>query len=94
MAAERFVGVPDIGGEGRGLFIVAERDKHRGAAVAGREGMDGQFTKSPPEGDEAISRDLLIAENQELMPGQRLLDGLDLLLCQVSAEVDAGYIGA
>ena len=56
--------------------------------------MDGQFTKPPPEGDEAISSDLLITKNQELMPCQRLLDGLDLLLCQVSAEVDAGYLGA
>ncbi len=92
--AERLVGMPDVGAERRIGFIVAKFDQHRDVLVAGRERMHGQFAEPAAEIHQVLRADVLVAEDDELVLDQGVLDGAADLIGDWLAKIDAGDLGA
>ena len=89
---ERLVGMPDVGAERRIGFIVAKFDQHRGVLVPGRGGC-GQFAEPAAEVHQVV-RAVLVAEDDQLVLDQRVLDGVAHFVGNWLAKIDAGDLSA
>ena len=94
LLAERLVRMPDVGAERRVGLVVAELDQHRDVFVLRRERMHGQFAEPAAEVDQVLRADVLIAEDEQLVLGQRVFDGVAHLVGHRLAKIDAGDLGA
>src|SRR3954466_4439547 len=86
--------MPDVSAERRIGLVVAEFDQHRDVFVPRREWMDSEFAESAAEVDQVLRVDVLIAEDQQLVFGERILDGVALFVRHRPAQVDARDFGA
>ena len=59
-----------------------------------RERMHGQFAEPAAEVDQVLRADVLVAEDQQLVLGERVLDGVAHLVGHRLAKIDAGDLGA
>ena len=87
--------MPDVGAVGRGLFVVAKLDQlGRVLAFVRRERMHGEFVEAAAEIHQVVGRDVLVAEDDQLVLDQRGLDRLELFVRQLAAKIDAADLGA
>src|SRR5262249_14764532 len=80
LAAERFIRMPDVGGERRLVFVISEFDEDRCLLVVWGERMNSQFAEPPAEIDQIVGRDLLIAKDDQLVLDQSVLDHIECLV--------------
>ena len=92
--AERLVGMPDVSAERRIGLVVAKFDQNRDVFVLRRERMHSEFAEPAAEVDQILRADVLVAEDQQLVLGQRILDGVALLVRHRLAQIDTGDLGA
>ena len=86
--------MPVLAGDAFGIGISMDRQDLGVSVRAGRVRVDVQVTKMPAEGFLLIKIDLLVAEEQHLMFGQRRVQIVDLLIAQCSGKVDTRNHGA
>ena len=90
LGAERLVGMPDVGAERRRGLVVAELDQlRRVLAFVRRERMHGQFAEPAAESHQLLGGDVLVAEDDQLVLDQRVLDRRELRVRKRLAQIDA-----
>ena len=72
--------MPDIGTEGRRLFIVSKFDQLGGFLLVRRERVYRQLAKASAKLDQIFGRDILVSEDDQLVLDQRILDRFELLV--------------
>src|SRR5215831_494924 len=80
LCAKSLIRVPDIGAERRDLLIVPKFNQLGRFFLIWSEGMDGQLAKTPAKVDQIFGHNILVAEDEELVLDQRVLDGVELLV--------------
>ncbi len=91
--AERFVGMPDVGGED-GVVLMVVEDEHFGQVFEVRhERMDREFAELLAEGDVLFGRHLGVAEEQHFVVHQRLVNLQRGCVAHGLREVDAAHFG-
>src|SRR5262245_3128818 len=80
LGAKSLIRVPDISAERRGLLIVSKLDELGCFFLVWRKRMNCQLAKTPAEVHQIFGRDDLVAEDEQLVFNQRLLDGVKLLV--------------
>ena len=89
------VGVPALAIGARRILVGIDLHQRRIVALMGRGGMDVQFAELAAEGEMLLRRDVLVAEEDHEIFGER---AMDLVHGPVGAasrcEIDAGYLRA
>src|SRR6476659_2891293 len=94
LLAECLVGMPDVGAERWIGFIITKFDQRRGFLIPGRERMHGQFAEPPAKVHQVVRGDVLVAEDDELVLGQRVLDSVAHLIGDWLPKIDASDLSA
>jgi hypothetical protein len=92
--AERLVGMPDVGRRRRIAFLVVVDDQLRTVGGVGGERMDGEFAEVAAEPLEIFRADGLLREDEHLVRGERLGDGVDDRAVERPRQIDPGDLGA
>ena len=75
-------------------FVVANLISTESIFVLGRERVHGQLAKPAAEVDQVLPADVLVAEDEQLVLGERALDGVAHLIRHRFAKIDAGDFSA
>ena len=86
--------MPVLAGHELGLGVGVDGDDLRMALDAGNGRVDGQFAEQAPEGLVRVVVHLLVAEEEDLVAGQRLAQLGRLPVGERLAQVDAEHLGA
>src|SRR5262249_16575336 len=86
--------MPNGGAEGGSLFMVWELDELGRVCLVRRERMNRQLTKSSAKLDQIFGRDILVAEDDQLVLDQRVVERLELLVRQRPAKINAADLRA
>jgi len=86
--------MPDVSAERRVGLVVAKFNQNRDVFVRRRERMDSEFAESAAEIDQVLRVDVLVAEYQQFVFGERILGGVALFVRHRLAQVDTSDFGA